>query len=84
LYQAITESNAKILYRGTSVESYHDPRSGPAIKLVIAVRHGRGGTIAAGRRFAMDEEGCTLLVPPSKAAPLLDQKDAGDPMALRE
>src|SRR4029077_4748883 len=39
---------------------------------------GRGGTIAAGRRFAMDapldEEGFKLLLPPSKAARLLDQE----------
>jgi hypothetical protein len=25
LHQAITERNAKILYRGTNVESYNDP-----------------------------------------------------------
>jgi hypothetical protein len=27
LHQAITERNAKILYRGTDVESYNDPRA---------------------------------------------------------
>ena len=27
LHQAITERNAKILYRGTGVESYNDPRA---------------------------------------------------------
>jgi len=30
LHQAITERNAKILYRGTGVESYNDP---PAVGL---------------------------------------------------
>ena len=27
LHQAITERNAKILYRGTGVETYNDPRA---------------------------------------------------------
>jgi hypothetical protein len=27
LHQTITERNAKILYRGTGVESYNDPRA---------------------------------------------------------
>jgi len=69
LHQAITERNAKILYRGTGVESYNDPRAMGLVEVAPLLPDGRFAMDAP-----LDEEGFKLLVLPSKAAPLLDQE----------
>jgi hypothetical protein len=71
LHQAITERNAKILYRGTGVESYNDPHTMGLVEVAP-------WTLRWTKR---DSNFWSHLQRPRLCS---IKKDASDPMALRE
>jgi hypothetical protein len=79
LHQAITERNAKILYRGTGVESYNDPHTMGLVEMApLLPDAGSQWTLRWTKR---DSNFWSHLQRPRVCS---IKKDASDPMALRE